>query len=105
MQIKSIVATTAIALIAGVGSVSADENEVAGTAFTTGGTFALLDGIATEQMSIQEMAATRGAGDVSPILIRFLGVPQGIGPAATNIPPTAGGTLVSHLVTNVSISL
>ena len=62
MQIKLIVAGAAIALIAGVGSVSADENDVAGTAVTRGGTFALLDGIATDTMSIHELAATRGAG-------------------------------------------
>ena len=65
MQIKLIVAGAAIALIAGVGSVSADENDVAGTAVTRGGTFALLDGIATKTMSIHELAATRGAG--SPV--------------------------------------
>ncbi len=62
MQIKSIIAAAAIALIAGVGSVSADELSVADTAVNTGAPFAMLDGIATEQMSVQEMAATRGAG-------------------------------------------
>ena len=61
MQIKSIVAAAAIALIAGVGSVSADETTVADTAGDTGTPFALLDGIATEQMSVQELVATRGA--------------------------------------------
>ncbi len=65
MQIKSVVAGAAIALIAGVGSVSADENDVAGTAVNTGTPFALLDGIATVQMTVQELAATRGAG--SPV--------------------------------------
>ncbi len=60
MKIKSIVAAAAITLIAGVGSVSADENDVADTANDTGTPFAMLDGIATEQMSVQDMAATRG---------------------------------------------
>ncbi len=62
MHIKSIVAATTIALIAGVGSVSAGENDVANTAVNSGAPFAMLDGIATEQMSIQELADTRGAG-------------------------------------------
>ncbi len=62
MHIKSIVAAATIALIAGVGSVSADENDVDGTAVNTGAPFALLDGIATEQMTVQELDATRGAG-------------------------------------------
>ncbi len=61
MHIKSIVAAATIALIAGVGSVSADELSVAETTGDTGTPFALLDGIATEQMSVQELAATRGA--------------------------------------------
>ncbi len=61
MHIKSIVAATTIALIAGVGSVSADELSVADTTGDTGAPFALLDGIATEQMSVQELASTRGA--------------------------------------------
>ncbi len=45
MHINSIVAAATIALIAGVGSVSADENDVAGTAVNTGAPFALLDGL------------------------------------------------------------
>ncbi len=61
MHIKSIVAAAAIALIAGVGSVSADELYVADTAVNPGTSFAMLDGIATEQMSVQEMDATRAA--------------------------------------------
>ncbi len=61
MQIKSIVAGAAIALITGVGSVSADELSVADTAGATGAPFAVIDGIATEQMSIQELASIRGA--------------------------------------------
>ena len=64
MQIKSIVAGAAIALIAGVGSVSADEL----SAGDTGEPFGLLDGIATEQMTDHELAATRGAatGQLDP---------------------------------------
>ncbi len=62
MHIKSIVAAAAIALIAGVGSVSADELSVDGTKAAPRTSFAMLDGIATEQMSVQELAATRGAG-------------------------------------------
>ncbi len=61
MHIKSIVAAAAIALIAGVGSVSADELSVDVTANDTSTTFAMLDGIATEQLSDQELAETRGA--------------------------------------------
>ncbi len=60
MHIKLIVAAAAIALIAGVGSVSADELSVADTANDTEAPFAMLDGIATEQMSVQELAETRG---------------------------------------------
>ena len=62
MQIKSIVVGAVCGLIAGVGSVSADELPVADTAGATGAPFAWLDGIATEQMSVLEMAAVRGAG-------------------------------------------
>jgi hypothetical protein len=61
MRIQSIVATTAIALIAGIGIASADEITVADTAGNTGAPFAMLNGIATEQLSVQEMEATRGA--------------------------------------------
>ena len=61
MQIKSIAAGAAIAWIAGVGSVSADELSVADTTGDTGTPFAMLNGIATEQLSVQEMEATRGA--------------------------------------------
>ncbi len=61
MQIGSNVLGATIALIAGVGSVSADEITVADTTGDTGTPFAMLDGIATEQMSVQELAATRGA--------------------------------------------
>ncbi len=50
-------------LIAGVGSVSAGELSVADTANDTGTPFAMLDGIATEQMSVQELAETRGAAE------------------------------------------
>ncbi len=60
MQIKSIVAGAAIALIAGVGSVSADKLHVADTAGDTGAPFASLNGVATSQMSVKDMAATRG---------------------------------------------
>ncbi len=60
MHIKSIVAAMAITLIASVGSVSADEITVADTAVKTGTQFALLDGIATVELTDQELAATRG---------------------------------------------
>ncbi len=62
MQIGSIVLGAVIALIAGVGSVSADELSVADTAADTGTPFAMLKGIATVQMSDQELAAMRDAG-------------------------------------------
>ncbi len=61
MQIKSIVAGAAIALFSVVGSVSADELSVADGAGDPDKTFAMLKGIATSQMSVQELAATRGA--------------------------------------------
>ncbi len=77
MHIKSIVAGAAIALIAGVGSVSADENDVAGTAVNTGAPFALLDGIATERMSDQELASTQGAYAGDPTTIPTLGTVEG----------------------------
>ncbi len=62
MQIKSVAAGAAIASIAGVGSVSADELSVADTAVNTGALFAMLKGIAASQMSDQELAAMRDAG-------------------------------------------
>ena len=61
MHIKSIVAAAAIALIAGVGSVSADELTVDGTAVNTGTLFALPAGVATP-MSEAELDAVRGQG-------------------------------------------
>ncbi len=60
MKIKSFVTGAAIALITGVGSVSADKLYVADTANDTSTPFAMLDGIAAGQMSVQDMAATRG---------------------------------------------
>ncbi len=47
MHIKSIIAGAAIALIAGVGSVSADEITGADTTDDTGSPFALLKGVAS----------------------------------------------------------
>ncbi len=61
MRIKSIVAATAITLATGIGFASANELSVADTAVNTGTPFAMLDGIATEQLSVQELGATRGA--------------------------------------------
>ncbi len=61
MQIHyQFIAAAAIALIAGVGSISAEELSVANVAGDTGAPFAMLNGIETSQMSVQEMAATRG---------------------------------------------
>ena len=79
MQIKSIVAGAAIALIAGVGSVSADEIDMAGIAANTGVPFALLDGITIVPMSRQELAATHGAAQVMtvPETLRLLHTPSG----------------------------
>ena len=59
MKIKSIVAGATIALIAGVGSVSADENDVASIAINTGTLKALPAGVAT-LMSEAELEAVRG---------------------------------------------
>ena len=61
MKIKSIVAAAAITLIAGVGSVSADENDVADTAVNPGTPFALPAGVATP-MSEADLDAIRGQG-------------------------------------------
>ncbi len=62
MQIGSIVVGAVIALIARVGSVSADELSVADTTDDTVSPFAMLKGVATVQMSDQELAAMRDAG-------------------------------------------
>ena len=88
MHIKSIVAAAAIALIAGVGSVSADELSVADPTVAQDTPFALLDGIATEQMSVQESAATRGAGGALDIEPFFLA----LGDPATHEGPGGEGT-------------
>ncbi len=61
MQIGSIVLGAVIALIAGVGSVSADEITVDRTAVNTGTLFALPAGVATP-MSEAELDAIRGQG-------------------------------------------
>ena len=73
MQIKSIVAAAAIALVTGVGSVSADELYVADTAGDPGTPFAMLNGIATSQMSDQDMAAIRGAAELRPAEFQLFG--------------------------------
>ncbi len=69
MHIKSIVAAATIALIAGVGSVSADESVVAGGAVNTGTLFALPAGVATP-MSEAELDAVSGgwAWDTTEII-------------------------------------
>ena len=61
MQIKSIVAGAAIALIAGVGSVSADEITVDRSAVNAGTLDALPAGVAGP-MSEAELGAVRGQG-------------------------------------------
>ena len=60
MQIKSIVAGAAIALIAGVGFASANELSVADTTGDKTTPFAMLDGIESSEMSVQEMEQVRG---------------------------------------------
>ena len=64
MHIKSIVAATTIALIAGVGLVSADELSVADTAgdTTTQTGFAAVAQLPVTALSPSEMAETRGSG-------------------------------------------
>ena len=62
MRIGSIVVGAVIALIARVGSVPADEITVTDTTDDTGSPFALLQGVATVQMSDQELVAMRDAG-------------------------------------------
>jgi len=61
MQTKLIVVGTVIALITGVGSVSADEITVDRNAVNTGTPFAMLNVIATP-MSDAELEAVRGLG-------------------------------------------
>ncbi len=61
MHIKSIVVGAVFGLIAGVGSVSADEKDVGRTAVNTGTLFALPAGVATP-MSEAELDAVRGQG-------------------------------------------
>ena len=65
MQIKSIVVGAVFGLIAGVGSVSAEELSLADTAGDPGTPFAMLNGITTEQMLVQAMANVRGAGQAA----------------------------------------
>ena len=84
MRIKSIVATTAIALVAGIGSVSADEVDVAATEGNTGTPFAMLDGIDTSEMSVQEMEATRGAATTAELQVEAV---IETGPLDTAPPP------------------
>ncbi len=57
MHIKSILAGTAIALVAGVGSVSAGDG------------FATLDGVAAVPMTSEHMEAVRGAATFPPGII------------------------------------
>ncbi len=71
MQIKSIVAGVAIALIAGVGSVSAGELYMADPAVTTGGPFDILVGIPTSRMSDPELEVTRGEGVGGPVRLNW----------------------------------
>ena len=61
MYIKSILAGAAIALVAGVGSVSGNELYVADTAVDPGTPYTVLYGIPTELMSPLEMEGTRGS--------------------------------------------
>ena len=77
MQIKSIVAAATITLIAGVGSVSADELSGDGTKEAPRTPFAMLDGIATEQMSVQELAATRGENSGRFLIFATSGATEG----------------------------
>jgi translation elongation factor EF-Tu-like GTPase len=87
MRIQSIVAGAAIALIAGVGSVSADELTVADSAANQGMPFAMLDGIETFELSVQEMAATRGAALVVYLnKVDMVDDPESV-PAATLLIP------------------
>ena len=61
MKIKSIFAAAAITLIAGVGSVSADEITVADAKDTPPKSFDLLHDIAAARMTVKDLATTRGA--------------------------------------------
>ena len=61
MRTKSILTAAAIALVAGIGSVSADELYVADTAGDPGSPFSILNGIATERISDSEADNIRGA--------------------------------------------
>jgi len=60
MKIRSIVAAAALSLIAGVGSVSADEISVTASQPTLPRSFDLLHDIAAARMTVQELNAIRG---------------------------------------------
>ena len=65
MNIKLLVSVAAIALVSGLVSASADELYAADTTVDPGTPYAALNGIATDRMSAQEMASTRGSGLIS----------------------------------------
>ena len=72
MQIKSIVAAAAIALITGVGSVSAEERNLADPFGDVDGSFKFLNGIAASQMTAEEMGSTVGTAVASDPFGDFL---------------------------------
>ncbi len=91
MHIKSIVAATAIALIAGVGSVSADELSVANTAAdtTTQTAFAAVAQLPVTALSSAEMAMIRGAYVVDRIVSYTFVSRQGGGSTAGGVDQSA----------------
>ena len=64
MKTKIAATLVALACVASIGFASANELSVADTTGDTGTPFAMLEGIETSEMSVQEMAATRGAAVV-----------------------------------------
>ena len=77
MHIKSIAVGVVFGLIAGVGSVSADELSVADTAgeTTTQSGFAAVAQLPVTALSSAEMAETRGSGNPPTILLGTIEIP------------------------------
>ena len=73
-----------VALATGIGFASANELSVADTAVNPGTPFAMLDGIDTSEMSVQEMEATRGAATTAELQVEAV---IETGPLDTAPPP------------------
>ncbi len=83
MQIKLLVSAAAIALVAGVGSVSGNELNVADTAVGMGSAhaaeqFTTLEGIASQPLTAGDMAAVRGSKDFTVMMGPGCGIVCGL---------------------------